>query len=112
MFSAHEVKSASWSPHRRQRLLALQNVGGLYTETLVGNRVRFESGTIGVIYEKGELKDLTLDKLYIDIGAESKKMRSKVGSASSGSFWEFTDLGSSDWQEHGRPSAVPYWWKL
>lgn len=49
-------------------------VGGLSPFTLLGNRVVFENGTIGVFgTEKLEnSKDLTMNKLFIDIGASSK----------------------------------------
>ena len=54
--------------------LRFSNAGGLNLLTLLGNRVRFANGTIGVIgREKGELKDLSLDKLFIDIGARTKE---------------------------------------
>ncbi|NLM25640.1 MAG: M42 family metallopeptidase [Firmicutes bacterium] len=77
--------------------LRFSNVGGLNPLTLLGNRVRFQNGTIGVIgKEKGELKDLAIDKMYIDIGAESEKeAKEKV---SIGDFAiihrEFADLGN------------------
>ncbi|HHT72779.1 MAG TPA: M42 family metallopeptidase [Firmicutes bacterium] len=98
MFSAHGDEIGIVVTHIDDKgFLRFTNVGGLYTETLVGNRVRFESGTIGVIYrEKGELKDLTLDKLYIDIGAESKEdAEQKVRIGEFGIIHrEFTDLGN------------------
>ncbi|HHX01433.1 MAG TPA: M42 family metallopeptidase [Firmicutes bacterium] len=76
--------------------LRFSNVGGLNLLTLLGNRVRFANGVIGVIgREKGELKDLTLDKLFIDIGADSKKeARKKVAIGDFAIFHrEFCDLG-------------------
>lgn len=77
--------------------LRFANVGGVSVSTLVGNRVRFAGGAIGVIYqEKGAWKDLTLDKLYIDIGAETKEEAQKmVRLGEFGIFHrEFTDLGN------------------
>ena len=49
-------------------------VGGLSPFTLLGNRVRFENGTVGVFgAEKlDNPKDLALNKLFIDIGASDK----------------------------------------
>ena len=77
--------------------LRFANVGGVSVSTLVGNRVRFAGGAIGVIYqEKGAWKDLTLDKLYIGIGAETKEEAQKmVRLGEFGIFHrEFTDLGN------------------
>ncbi len=51
------------------------NVGGISPVVTFSQRVIFENGTIGVVgCEKiDSLKDLTLDKLFIDIGASSKE---------------------------------------
>lgn len=55
--------------------LRFGQVGGLYPYTLVGGRVRFANGTIGVIGIE-RLKDRSkmpgLDKLFIDVGAKDK----------------------------------------
>ncbi len=50
------------------------NVGGISPVVTHSQRVIFENGTVGVVgCEKlDSLKDLTLDKLFIDIGASSK----------------------------------------
>ncbi|HPT83578.1 MAG TPA: M42 family metallopeptidase [Limnochordia bacterium] len=73
-------------------------IGGVGITTLVGNRVRFANGTIGVIYQEGktEWKELTLDKLFIDIGAVSKEeAEQKVRVGEFAIFHrEFTDLGN------------------
>ncbi|SCZ01283.1 M42 family metallopeptidase [Alkaliphilus peptidifermentans] len=55
--------------------LRFTNVGGLAPAITLSQRVIFENGIIGVIgSEKLEsIKDLNLDKLYIDIGASSQK---------------------------------------
>ncbi|MCC5909884.1 MAG: M42 family metallopeptidase [Clostridiaceae bacterium] len=55
--------------------LRFSNIGGFSPAITLSQRVIFENGTIGVIgSEKLEsLKDLKLDKLYIDIGASSKE---------------------------------------
>ncbi|HOB08054.1 MAG: M42 family metallopeptidase [Limnochordia bacterium] len=76
--------------------LRFSNVGGLNLLTLLGGRVRFANGVIGVIgKEKGELKDLTLDKLFIDIGAATKdEAQKKVSIGDFAVFHrEFADLG-------------------
>ncbi len=79
-----------------QGFLRFANVGGVGIPTLVGNRVRFQNGTIGVIYrQKGEWKEVTLDKLYLDIGAENEaEAKNKVRVGDFGIFHrEFTALG-------------------
>jgi len=72
-------------------------VGGLSPLTLIGNRVMFENGTIGVIgSEKLDAqKDLSLTKLFIDIGAQSKdEAEKKVGIGDVAAMSrEFADLG-------------------
>ena len=57
------------------------NVGGLRPQVILGQRVIFENGTIGVIwYEEniGDLKNLKLDKMYIDVVATSKEQADKM----------------------------------
>jgi len=55
--------------------LRFSNVGGVSPFILLGQRVVFADGTTGTIgVEKlDDIKKLTLDKLYIDIGAAGKK---------------------------------------
>lgn len=53
--------------------LRFSNVGGLYTKELPGRRVKFKTGLIGVIYTESENKNLSMQKMYIDIGAKSRK---------------------------------------
>ena len=97
MFSAHADEIGVVITHIDDKgFLRFANVGGVGIASLVGNRVRFGNGTIGVIYsEKGDWKELKLDKLYIDIGAETKEeANSKVRVGEFGIFHrEFTDLG-------------------
>lgn len=59
-------------------------VGGLFKGDLVNIQVRFENGTRGVISyeEKTPFKDVTLEQMFLDIGAASKadaEKRVKVG---------------------------------
>lgn len=61
-------------------------IGGLYVKNLVNRRVRFSNGTIGVIgsEEKAFNEKPEISKLYIDIGAASKKeaqQRISIGTA-------------------------------
>ncbi len=54
--------------------IRFDSIGGLYTKQLVGRRVIFENGTVGVIgcEEEAFNEKAKLDKLYIDIGAGNK----------------------------------------
>lgn len=98
MFAAHTDEIGVVVTHiDDQGFLRFANIGGVGISTLVGNRVRFAGGAIGAIYqEKGDWKELTLDKLYIDIGAENKEEAVKqVRLGEFGIFHrEFTDLGN------------------
>ncbi len=53
-------------------------VGGLYNKNLVGKRVCFENGTVGVIYSEEENKECKINKMYIDIGACGKEDAEKL----------------------------------
>ncbi len=98
MFAAHADEIGIVVTHIDDKgFLRFANIGGVGVATLVGNRVRFGNGTIGVINrEKGDWKELTLDKLYIDIGAETKEEAlEKVNLGEFGIFHrEFADLGN------------------
>ena len=51
------------------------NIGGIYPHTLLGSRVQFGDGRIGIIYSDritDRSKIHGLDKHYIDVGASSK----------------------------------------
>lgn len=61
--------------------LRFGNIGGLNPHVILGQRVVFENGTVGVIwYEENieDIKKLKLDKMYIDIGETSKEETEKV----------------------------------
>lgn len=98
MFAAHTDEIGLVVTHIDDKgFLRFGNVGGVGISTLVGNRVRFAGGAVGAIYqEKGSWKELTLDKLYIDIGAETKEdALEKVKVGEFGIFHrEFEDLGN------------------
>lgn len=56
--------------------LRFTNIGGIQRQTLLGNRVQFANGTIGVIYSDrigDQNKVHPLDKFYIDVGATSRE---------------------------------------
>lgn len=58
----------------------LTNIGGINPFVTHGERVVFESGTIGVVYkeESTEAGKMKLDKLFVDIGAKNKEEANKV----------------------------------
>ncbi|MDK2878124.1 MAG: hypothetical protein PWR06_840 [Thermoanaerobacteraceae bacterium] len=64
--------------------LRFSNVGGLSPFTLIGERVVFANGTIGVfgMEKMDDMKDLKINKMFIDIGAlsrEEAKQKVKIG---------------------------------
>jgi len=99
MFAAHMDEIGVMVTHvDKHGFLRFYPVGGLNPLTLLGNRVLFENGTVGVIgSEKLEAqKDLTLNKLFVDIGAATKEdaeAKVKIGDVGAMSR-EFVDLGT------------------
>lgn len=73
------------------------NVGGVSPHRLYGQRVRFTNGVVGTIgSEKLEdVRKLALDKLFIDIGAQSREEASKLVSIGDCCTYlqRFDDLG-------------------
>ncbi len=59
--------------------LRFSNVGGISHFNLLGERVIFSDGTVGVFGKEkiDDIKDLKLNKLFIDIGAKSKEEAEK-----------------------------------
>lgn len=55
-------------------------VGGVYPQNCVHRAVKFENGTKGVISGEGKtaIRDWNLDKMYVDIGAESYEEAAKM----------------------------------
>ncbi|MGI6097936.1 MAG: M42 family metallopeptidase [Dethiobacteria bacterium] len=98
MLAAHMDEVALMVTHiDEQGFLRFTKVGGVLPHLLVGERVIFSSGVIGTInHEKiKELKELDFSKLYIDIGASSKKeAENKVAVGDTCVYYrQFTDLG-------------------
>lgn len=58
----------------KEGFLRFTNLGGVFPHTLLGNRVQFADGTVGIIYSE-RMKDWSeihpLEKHYIDVGASS-----------------------------------------
>lgn len=61
-------------------ILRFTKIGGLNQLNLLAARVAFANGTIGVIASEllNSADDLTMDKLFIDIGAQSKEEAERV----------------------------------
>jgi endoglucanase len=80
----------------KKGFLRAQPIGGLDLTTLVGGRVVFSDGAIGVVApedRQGYRKDADLAKLYIDIGATSyEEAKDRLGQAA-GFVRPFADLG-------------------
>lgn len=98
MLSAHMDEIGVIVTHvDEQGFLRFGNIGGLSPFTLIGQRVRFANGTVGVFgHEKlDSMKDLKLDKMYIDIGRGSRaEAEAYVSVGDIGGFYrEMTDLG-------------------
>ncbi|NMB11224.1 MAG: M42 family metallopeptidase [Firmicutes bacterium] len=77
--------------------LRFSNIGGVSPFTLIGQRVRFADGTIGVFGQEklDEIKDLKFSKMFIDIGATSRQeAETKVNIGDAGVYHrEFTLQG-------------------
>jgi len=82
----------------KKGFLRFSPVGGIFPVNILHQRVQFKNGLVGVIGEekRKSMKDpLELDKMYIDIGAESKeKAEKKVRIGDMAVFKrEFEDIG-------------------
>ena len=60
--------------------LRFTNIGGVLRNTLLGTRVIFENGVVGIIGQEKikDAKDFGLNKLYIDIGAKDRNEAQKM----------------------------------
>jgi endoglucanase len=86
MISSHMDEIGVMVTHvDEEGFLRFTNIGGVYTVTLVGQRVVFADGTIGSIYVENRDNSSTvpgMDQLYIDVSdGQNKKPRVKVGDA-------------------------------
>jgi putative aminopeptidase FrvX len=72
-------------------------IGGVYPLTLFGQRCRFANGVIGVFgreTKNSTASDITLNKLFIDVGATSKD-DAPIQVGDPAGFWrDFSDLGN------------------
>jgi putative aminopeptidase FrvX len=85
MLSAHMDEIGVMVTHvDKEGFLRFTAIGGVAAVTLIGNRVRFADGTIGVIgVEKRDNTDAvpTFDQLYIDVSESAGRHTVKVGDA-------------------------------
>lgn len=61
--------------------IRFSNLGGVSPFKSIGQRVKFKNGTIGAVYYEEKLEDiknLKLQKMYIDIGAKSREETEKL----------------------------------
>lgn len=98
MIAAHMDEIGVMVTHvTKEGFLRFTNIGGVYPHTLMGSRVRFADGTIGVIHserleDRGKIHPL--DKHFIDVGASSRdECHIRVGDAAAflGPFQEQGD---------------------
>ena len=97
MLSAHMDEIGVIVTHIDEKgFLRFSNIGGLSALTLLGQRIVFENGTLGVVGREklDSVKDLTLEKMFIDIGcATQAEAEAKVsigdigGAAGDDGFW-------------------------
>lgn len=98
MFASHMDEIGVMVTHIDEHgFLRFYNIGGIAPHTLVGNRCYFQNGTIGVFGHDriDSIKDLTINKLFIDIGADTKQGASqlvRIGDTAAIKR-EFTELG-------------------
>lgn len=84
MISAHMDEIGMMITHvDKDGFLRFSNIGGLDPRTLLGNRVRFADGTIGVIHIERQGEDRgkapTLDQLFIDVEDGDSNSRIRIG---------------------------------
>lgn len=98
MFSAHMDEIGLIVTHIDENgFLRFSNIGGHSPYVLLGQRVVFADGVVGIIDSEDidDIKELQLPKMFIDIGAANKaeaEARVKIGDAA-GLKREFADLG-------------------
>ncbi|MDK2800528.1 MAG: hypothetical protein PWP27_1207 [Clostridiales bacterium] len=82
MFAAHMDEIGVIVTYiEKEGFLRFANVGGISPYFSLFQRVKFKNGTIGVIgYEEKikEMKDLNIDKMYIDIGVKNREDAEKL----------------------------------
>ncbi|NLV91380.1 MAG: M42 family metallopeptidase [Firmicutes bacterium] len=100
MLSAHMDEIGVIVTHIDEKgFLRFSNIGGLSALTLLGQRIVFENGTLGVVGREklDSVKDLTLEKMFIDIGcATQAEAEAKVSIGDIGAVQrEMMDFGDN-----------------
>ncbi|HHW02735.1 MAG TPA: M42 family metallopeptidase [Thermoanaerobacterales bacterium] len=70
--------------------LRFSNVGGISPFTLIGERVIFANGTVGVfgLEKMDDMKELKINKMFLDIGAKSgEEAKQKIKIGDMGTFY-------------------------
>jgi putative aminopeptidase FrvX len=77
MIAAHMDEIGVMVSHiTKEGFLRFTNIGGVFGHTLLGSRVQFADGTVGVVFSdriEDRSKVHPLDKHFIDVGATSKE---------------------------------------
>jgi tetrahedral aminopeptidase len=77
MIAAHMDEIGVMASHiTKEGFVRFTNIGGVYAHTLLGNRIEFEDGVIGVVYcDKIEDRSQIhpLNKHFLDVGATSRE---------------------------------------
>jgi len=93
MVAAHmdEIGVMATFAEKKSGYLRFAGIGGLNLNTLVGNRVKFEDGTTGVIYAQEAWKNdkSDLNDFYIDVSDGNGSSRVQPGSPAT--FWREMD---------------------
>ncbi len=97
MLAAHMDEIGVMVTHVDEKgFLRFASLGGVFPNTLVGHRCRFENGVIGAFGQEkkdSSRTEVKMDKLFIDVGARDAKS-APVGVGDAAGFWrEFADLG-------------------
>lgn len=81
MLSAHMDQIGLMVTHIDDKgFLRFSNVGGISVLNTINNKVIFENGVVGTVSYESEIddiKEIKLDRMYIDIGATNKEEASK-----------------------------------
>ncbi|MBI5303151.1 MAG: M42 family metallopeptidase [Chloroflexi bacterium] len=98
MLAAHMDEIGVMVTHVDEKgFLRFASIGGVFPNTLVGHRCRFENGVVGVFAQEkkdGSRTEVKMDKLFIDVGVSDAKS-APVGVGDAAGFWrEFADLGN------------------
>ncbi len=81
MFAAHADEIGLMVTHiEKEGFLRFTNIGGINPYNLVGARIKLQSGQKGMVSHEhlDSMKDLKLEKMYMDIGSSSEEESKKI----------------------------------